>query len=310
MYIKKKLFEAINELYYREFQSTVLKPLPKNFTIYDVEVMKGLSIEISLDMLFLLEDLQLTLENHEPKHSNLGKDLLNYIKQTSEIFNNRMQDLSDTLVEVMSILKYFSKESCLVGGCVRDTILGKNPKDFDFVTDIPYDQLVWMFTEKGFIIKETGKQFLVLNVIKNSEEFEIANFRKDGTYIDGRRPEAVEIGTIYDDAQRRDFTVNALYFNLNTKTIIDPTGLGLDDIGSEVLRFIGKPEERLAEDSLRAYRFYRFIGRGFKADSRSLRAVRTQFANDNNKIKRLQELGINITDFERIRNEIEKMVNL
>ena len=89
-------------------------------------------------------------------------------------------------------------------------------------------------------------------------EFEIAMLRRDGMYINGRRPEGVETGTILEDAMRRDFSINSLYFCLKTGKIIDPTRKGVQDLKGRVLRFNGKAKERIKEDTLRIWRGLRF----------------------------------------------------
>ncbi len=203
------------------------------------------------------------------------------------------------LLQIFQILNSVSKENYLVGGCVRDRLLGLVPHDYDIVTDIPIEVSTKLFEEAGWKIKECGEAFLVLNVSKFGQQFEIANFRKDGVYLDGRRPDAVEIGTITEDANRRDFTVNALYMNPFTKEVKDPTGLGLKDVKDKVLRFIGKPSERIEEDNLRVFRFYRFLTKGFTPERNSLKACRRVF----------NDVYLNTTP-ERVRLELEKMVGL
>lgn len=187
--------------------------------------------------------------------------------------------------------------SCLVGGCVRDMLMGKEPKDFDFATNIDLDTLAKLFRNAGWKVDEKGLQFLVMIVSKNGTQFEIANFRKDGTYKDGRRPESVDIGTIEDDAARRDFTINALYIDLEKETLVDPTGMGLKDLKSQTLRFVGKPVDRINEDALRIMRFYRFLAQHptLNADKKSLRACREHFF-------KVSDLAA-----ERVRIEVEKM---
>lgn len=345
MFITRKLYDAIKELYFRNYQDTDLEPLPKDFTIEDIVKLQGViriverrdgidltTGENSMDN--LVADLKDSIRGTTVFNSKIGRDAEQVVTSMSNKVRGVLHKtkLSDVTQQVMAILMDNSWESCMVGGCVRDSLIGKTPKDIDFVTDISYDKMTELFKEEGFTIKETGKQFLVMIVAKDGEEFEIANFRKDGTYEDGRRPESVEIGTIFDDSERRDMTVNALYYNLNNRTIVDPTGQGIDDIRSMTLRFVGNPKARLDEDSLRAYRFYRFLSRGFNADPKSLRAVRGQFIEDNKKMKSLQEfyrmwksdvngilsdafqptvdLDVNFTDFERIRGEIEKMIGV
>lgn len=207
------------------------------------------------------------------------------------------RDINLDLLQIFMVLKNRTTKSYLVGGCVRDYILHTEPKDFDIVTDVPYDLLEKDFRDAGWKVNATGKAFLVLSISKNGRQYEIANFRKDGIYKDGRRPESVEIGTIEEDAARRDFTINALYFDLNDYETLDPTGKGKSDLEKKVLRFIGKPEERIKEDYLRIFRFYRFASKGFRPDPKSLRAVREYFTDAYSQITP-----------ERVRSELEKMI--
>lgn len=195
------------------------------------------------------------------------------------------------------VLEAQSPNVYLVGGAVRDLLTGNTPHDFDLVTDTPMDTLAEVFRDGGFSVSLTGVSRFVLNVSLGGYNVEISNFRKD-TCCDGRHA-VVEIGTIEDDAHRRDFTINALYINTRTEQIVDPTGLGLDDVKTRTLRFIGKPKDRIKEDYLRVMRFYRFITRGFVPDNKSLKACREMF----------NEAYTNITP-ERVRTELEKMVKL
>lgn len=201
------------------------------------------------------------------------------------------------------ILDTHSKNTYLVGGCVRDYLQHKEPADYDFVTDIPLDQLEVLFVEAGWKVSTNGKAFLVVCISKDGEQYEVANFRKDGVYLDGRRPDSVDIGTIDEDAARRDFTVNALYMRPGSRQpdgedlIVDPTGRGKDDLQKKILRFIGKPEDRIREDYLRVFRFYRFLTRGYRAADGSLIACRTLFNEAYAK-----------TTPERVRAELEKMI--
>ena len=201
------------------------------------------------------------------------------------------------LLEIFSTIKSMDGEAYLVGGCVRDMLLGKTPKDFDIVTNISIYDLIPVFEANNWKISCTGVAMLVLNIYKRGNIFEIANYRKDSKTGDGRCPDFVEIGTIEDDAFRRDFTVNALYYNPWSGDILDPTGTGLKDLRNKILRFVGRPKERIVEDYLRIFRFYRFLAKGFKADSKSLKACREMFNEAYSK-----------TTPERIRMEIEKMV--
>jgi tRNA nucleotidyltransferase (CCA-adding enzyme) len=181
---------------------------------------------------------------------------------------------------IMNKLWNFSTEVYLVGGCVRDLLLDKTPKDFDIVTDISYDEMTKIFSGSEFKIKETGKQFLVFNLNYNGNDYEIANFRKDGYSSDGRRPDEVSIGTIQEDAARRDFTINSIYYNING---VKANYQSILDILNKKIRFVGNPEDRLKEDYLRGWRFLRFANtfknKGFTVDEKSMKAIRRNWDN-------------------------------
>lgn len=150
----------------------------------------------------------------------------------------------------------------LVGGCVRDSLLRIQPKDWDLVTDMNPDWVIEILRSQHFVknILETGKAFGVVNVITDTNEFEIATMRSDGKYTDSRRPDSVTFGNIIDDSLRRDLTINALYYDLETNEIIDLVG-GVDDLKNNVIRTVGKPEDRFNEDKLRKLRCIRFSAR-------------------------------------------------
>lgn len=194
-----------------------------------------------------------------------------------------------------------SSNTRLVGGCVRDYILGKEPKDYDIVTDLHMEYITETLKEADWKVDETGKQFLVLTVTSpKGNSYEIANYRKEGVYLDGRRPENVEIGNMEEDAIRRDFTVNAIYYTPSNKLIHSPIESAISDLAERKLKFIGDPKDRIQEDYLRIFRFYRFLReKELSPDKRSLAACRQYF-----------EEAVKNTSGERIRNEIERMVNV
>lgn len=201
------------------------------------------------------------------------------------------------LLQLLLILQPFSDNVYLVGGCVRDILLNKTPKDFDLVCDIDLDFVANELTPSGWKINEAGKQFLVMIASKNNLQFEIANFRNDGNYSDGRRPDSVTIATIEEDFLRRDFTINSMYYNPLSDVFLDPSEKGLLDLQNKIVRFNGKPEQRVKEDKLRILRAYRFAKQlSFKIDNKSLKACRTYF----------NEMCEQIAP-ERIRLEIEKI---
>jgi len=146
----------------------------------------------------------------------------------------------------------------VVGGAVRDAILGKSPKDWDLATDATPDQVERMMANAGLKTIPTGKAFGVINVFTGEDEHEVATFRKDiGA---GRRPDSVEFTTIDQDVKRRDLTINALFFDIDTSEIVDLVG-GISDLKKGIVRTVGKAEDRFSEDRLRILRAIRFAGR-------------------------------------------------
>lgn len=165
------------------------------------------------------------------------------------------------------------------------------------MTDAKIESLNEDLTTSGWEVKGVGDHFLVNIVSKNGNMFEIANFRKESGFSDGRRPDTVEIGTLEEDAKRRDFTVNSIYYDPFGGQYIDPNG-GMKDIKSRTLKFIGNPHDRIKEDYLRVFRFYRFLAKlGFEGHPKSLKACREMF----------NEAYRNTTP-ERVRMEIERIV--
>jgi hypothetical protein len=318
MFIRKQLIAKVKEEIFKRNLQNVLNPflnveakdLTPRMVNENMNVMANLECDLSSgenSLYFLMRDLMNVCSDKYSKNYKFLSELGQNLSATQEIANTKLQrafaNSSETTRSVAFHLMQLSKNSVLVGGCVRDAILGKEPKDWDFATDAHYDVVEEKLKNAGFNIKEAGKQFLVMIVSKDGEDFEIAMFRKDGNYTDGRRPDSVEIGTIFDDAERRDFTINALSFNLFTEMVQDPNGTGLQDIKDKVLRFVGKADDRIKEDFLRVARFYRFLGRfkelGMTADNKSLKACRTNF-----------EAMQKTVAPERLKMELEKMVGL
>lgn len=259
---------------------------------------------LSLDYMHLMIYLR-ELKEYD-MYSCIGiKD--NHSKRIKNILDEFTQK-SASLHLVINVLKNISEKSCLVGGAIRDivslpefdkTLRLRDIKDFDFVTDACYEAIGQNLQKAGFKIDETGKNFLVLRATLDYDTYEIACYRKDNTYKDGRRPESVEIGDIFTDSARRDFTINSLYYDLNKEVLLDPTGMGIADADMDVLRFNGNPDKRINEDYLRVFRAYRFISKGYTAEPRTLNAIRSNFA-----------LALKCTDQNRIREEIERMAKV
>lgn len=168
--------------------------------------------------------------------------------------------IPESLKQIIRIFSKNKKECFLVGGAVRDAIMGKAPKDYDICTNAHPDDVIKIMKEyPQFKLLEVGKQFGVIIIVDSSgEEFECATYRKD--IGSGRRPDAVEFTTIENDVLRRDLTINSLVYDPIRHEIVDYVG-GIDDIKNNVVRTVGNPDQRFAEDRLRVLRAFRFAGR-------------------------------------------------
>lgn len=170
------------------------------------------------------------------------------------------------LFELFLILHSTSQSTYFVGGCVRDMLLDRTPNDFDIVIDFDFEKIRGDLIDNGWKIDEYAAKYFVWTVSKNKNYYEIARMRVDGGYSDGRRPDVVSIGNIHQDAHRRDFTINALYYNPIEDLLLDPTGFGLQDIALKIIRVIGQPV-RIIEDLRRIDRALVFAARlGFKIE--------------------------------------------
>jgi tRNA nucleotidyltransferase (CCA-adding enzyme) len=166
--------------------------------------------------------------------------------------------IPNDIIGIKDVFKKNGHKLYVVGGAVRDALLGKTPKDYDLATDATPDKVELMMDKAGYRTLPTGKAFGVINVFTDDDEYEIATFRKD--LSGGRRPDAVEFTTIDQDVKRRDLTINALFYDIDTGEVVDLVG-GIDDIKGSVVRTVGSPEERFGEDRLRILRALRFAGR-------------------------------------------------
>lgn len=156
------------------------------------------------------------------------------------------------------------------GGCVRDKLLGHEPKDYDIATSATPAEVLKLFPGSN----EVGAHFGVVITKHGGHHVEIATFRTDGSYKDGRRPESVIFSTPEEDSKRRDFTINGLLEDPVTGEVIDHVG-GLSDLESKVVRAIGNPTDRFQEDSLRLLRAVRFSTTlGFPIESATLNAIK------------------------------------
>src|SRR5215469_5622093 len=158
----------------------------------------------------------------------------------------------------------------LAGGCVRDRVLGISAKDYDIATDARPEIVQELFDDTIAV----GARFGVIIVVIDGDAFEVATFRADAPYVDGRRPSAVRFGTVEEDARRRDFTIGGMYFDPATGRIIDLVS-GMRDLHAGVIRAVGNPHERFEEDHLRVLRAIRFAARfNFEIDAETWTAMR------------------------------------
>jgi poly(A) polymerase len=177
------------------------------------------------------------------------------------------------------------------GGSVRDLLNGKPPKDVDIATEARPEVVQKIFPRTYAV----GAHFGVIVVLENDFQFEVATFRSDGAYLDGRRPVEVHFATAEEDASRRDFTINGMFFDPEKNEVIDFVG-GRADLERKLIRAIGDPAQRFAEDRLRMLRAVRFATvLGFEIDSATWDAVRASAA------------SINEISAERIREELVRI---
>jgi poly(A) polymerase len=157
---------------------------------------------------------------------------------------------------VLTRLREHGHVAYFAGGCVRDELLGLTPKDYDIATDAPPNRVRQLFSNAQAV----GAAFGVILVRHKKSVVEVATFRTDGRYLDGRRPEAVTFTNAEEDAKRRDFTINGMFLDPIENKVIDYVG-GQRDLRNKWLRAIGNPDERFEEDHLRLLRAVRFAAR-------------------------------------------------
>ncbi len=209
-------------------------------------------------------------------------------------FKNRLQKIA-FWPEIKALIQNLCQKgfpTVLAGGAVRDILLGRAVKDIDLASPAQPEELLKIFpSAKG----KFAKYGVVLVPIKKGKLVEITSFRKDSHSSDGRRPDSISYGTMEEDAQRRDFTINALFYDPQQNSIIDKTG-GLKDLREKRLKAVGSPEKRFEEDHLRAIRALRLAHKLiFHIDKATKKAI-PLFAQ---KIKKLSQ--------ERILSELESL---
>ena len=162
-------------------------------------------------------------------------------------------------------------EAFAVGGCVRDTLLGRTPEDWDVTTSARPEAVKAIFERTV----DTGLQHGTVTVLKNRKGYEVTTYRIDGEYHDGRHPDSVEFTpNLLEDLKRRDFTINAMAYSHETG-IVDEFG-GMEDLKAGIVRCVGRPEDRFTEDALRLLRALRFSAQlGFEIEESTYAAIKT-----------------------------------
>jgi poly(A) polymerase len=201
--------------------------------------------------------------------------------------------LCDLAKRIVQRLQEVGFAAFWVGGCVRDFLLGREPGDYDIATSALPDQIEKLFKRTIAV----GRKFGVMVVVEDKRQFQVATFRAESDYQDGRHPEQVTFGDAKADALRRDFTINGLFFDPIAGKLHDWVG-GEADLRAKIIRTIGAPEERFAEDHLRLLRAVRFAAQlDFQIEPQTFAAVRATAP----KIKTISA--------ERVRDELLKLLS-
>ena len=183
-------------------------------------------------------------------------------------------DIDAGALRVVETLRRAGFQALLAGGCVRDMVLGRAPKDWDVATDAGPEEVAVLFANTVAV----GAQFGISVVMLDEGDYEVARFRRDGPYRNGRRPASIEPADARADAQRRDFTINGLFYDPASDEILDYVG-GQQDLHAKIIRAIGDPAARFAEDHLRLLRAVRFAARlGFTIEPETWDALCAQTA--------------------------------
>jgi poly(A) polymerase len=181
----------------------------------------------------------------------------------------KLQILASKIVKRLSDEGY---TTYFAGGWVRDYLLGHPKSDIDIATEAPPEEVIRLFDRTIAI----GAHFGVIMVVIEGETFEVASFRRDGLYIDGRRPESVEYSSPEEDAHRRDFTINGMFYDPLNEKVYDYVG-GKEDLERKIIRAVGSPKKRFNEDRLRMIRGVRMACRfGFTIEADTKEAIREQ----------------------------------
>ncbi|OHC00448.1 MAG: hypothetical protein A3G70_02940 [Planctomycetes bacterium RIFCSPLOWO2_12_FULL_39_13] len=200
--------------------------------------------------------------------------------------------IKQNAIDIVKTLQGNGYKAYFAGGCVRDMIMGRESADYDIATNALPNDVMHLFEETIPV----GVQFGVVIVLKEGHNFEVATFRTEGSYSDGRHPDYVAFSTPEDDVKRRDFTINGLLYDPIKNEMLDYVS-GREDISKGIIRTIGNPIERFTEDKLRMIRAARFACRfNFPIHEKTRQAI----------IKLARQ--IHVVSAERIREELEKIL--
>ena len=200
--------------------------------------------------------------------------------------------IKQNAIDIVKTLQGNGYKAYFAGGCVRDMIMGRESADYDIATNALPNDVMHLFEETIPV----GVQFGVVIVVKEGHNFEVATFRTEGSYSDGRHPDYVAFSTPEDDVKRRDFTINGLLYDPIKNEMLDYVS-GREDISKGIIRTIGNPIERFTEDKLRMIRAARFACRfNFPIHEKTRQAI----------IKLARQ--IHVVSTERIREELEKIL--
>ncbi len=199
-------------------------------------------------------------------------------------------------LEIVLQLRAAGHIALFAGGCVRDSLLGREAKDYDIATTARPEQVRKLFGHRRTLA--VGASFGVIMVLapQGGGQVEVATFRTEGPYLDGRRPESVAFCTPEEDARRRDFTINGMFFDPVEQRVLDFVS-GEQDLNAKIVRAIGNPHERFREDKLRMLRAVRFTATlGFSLDPETADAIRAMASE------------LIVVSSERIAQELKKML--
>lgn len=208
----------------------------------------------------------------------------------------KQTEAHQTAVKVVRKLRDAGFQALWAGGCVRDLLLNKEPKDYDVATNALPEQVRDLFGKRQTLAVGASFGVIIVRGSQPAYDVEVATFRSEGPYLDGRRPEHVKFTTAEEDAQRRDFTINGMFYDPVTETIYDYVN-GQSDLKQHILRAIGNPLKRMQEDKLRLLRAIRFTSTlQFRLDEVTFEAIQTMAEE------------ICVVSPERIADELRKML--